>query len=100
MWDFVVSKVGEWVKAAREIYSVDPVVFVVLLLAMAPIFYYSIFRLVRALAKKNTREIPLWSTIFLAATAIRTSTFSFSAAISPGGSTSCWPALRRPCTPW
>jgi hypothetical protein len=39
MWDFVVSKVGEWVKAAREIYSVDPVVFVVLLLAMAPIFY-------------------------------------------------------------
>ena len=70
MWNFVVSKVGEWVKAAREIYSVDPVVFVVLLLAMAPFFYYSIFRLVRALAKKNTREIPLWSTVFLAATAI------------------------------
>ena len=70
MWNFVVSKVNEWVTAAREIYSVDPVIFVILITAMAPVFYYSIFRLVRALAKRNSKEIPLWSAIFLAATAI------------------------------
>jgi hypothetical protein len=70
MWNFVVSKVQEWVTAAREIYSVDPVIFVVLIVAMAPFFYYSIFRLVRALARKNSGEIPLWSAVFLAATAI------------------------------
>ncbi len=69
MIQFILDTLGGWAKQAREIYAVDPVIFVVLLCAMAPIFYYSIFRLVRAAAKKRN-ELPLWGAIFLAATAI------------------------------
>ncbi len=53
------------VRAAREEYGVDPVIFVGIYLVSAPIFYYSLFRTVRALAKKLQNEIMLWSFIFL-----------------------------------
>jgi predicted membrane channel-forming protein YqfA (hemolysin III family) len=54
--------------SARVSYGVDPVVFIVIYLASVPVFYYSIFRMVRALARKLQKEIMLWSMIFLAAT--------------------------------
>ncbi len=50
-------------------YGVDPVAFIVIYLASVPFFYYSIFRMVRALAQEAQQEIMLWSMIFLAATA-------------------------------
>ena len=56
-------------RAARESYGVDPVVFLILYLACAPVFYFSIFRMVRALAKGLRQEITVWSMVFLAATA-------------------------------
>ena len=56
-------------QAARTGYAVDPVVFLVIYLVSVPFFYYSLFRMVRALARKVRGEITIWSMVFLAATA-------------------------------
>ncbi len=65
----VLSWVGAQMRAARENYGVNPVVFLTLLLGTSPIFYYSIYRMVRALAKKLLNEVTLWSMIFLVSAA-------------------------------
>ena len=46
----------------------DPVAFLVIYLASVPVFYFSIFRMVRALARRQRNEVTFWSMIFLAAT--------------------------------
>ena len=62
-----------WIHAtmqtARTAYQVDPIVFLTVYLVSVPVFYYSIFRMVRALARKLRGEITIWSMVFLAATA-------------------------------
>jgi hypothetical protein len=55
--------------AARVNYDVDPIAFIVIYLCSVPFFYYSIYRMTRALAKKKGNEIMAWSMVFLAATA-------------------------------
>ncbi len=55
--------------SARENYGVDPVVFLVILFGASPVFYYSIYRMVRAVAKKHLNGVTLWSMIFLLSTA-------------------------------
>ena len=65
----VLGAVREMMRAARENYGVDPVAFIVIYLACVPFFYYSIFRMVRALARRRQQEILVWSMIFLGATA-------------------------------
>ena len=65
----VLGEIRTLMQSARDNYDVDPVVFIVIYLASVPFFYYSIFRMVRALAKRLGNEILVWSTIFLAATA-------------------------------
>lgn len=68
MVEFILSQIQGLMRAARENYSVDPVVFLVIYLGSAPFFYYSLFRMIRALAQKRRSEIMLWSTVFLCAT--------------------------------
>ena len=68
MLDYLRTQIDALMRAAREDYGVDPVVFLVIYLASAPIFYYSLFRMARALAKKLSGEIMLWSFVFLSAT--------------------------------
>lgn len=62
-----------WVRAtmesARVSYDVDPIVFIVIYFCSVPFFYYSIYRMTRALARKKGNEIMAWSMVFLAATA-------------------------------
>jgi fatty acid desaturase len=62
-----------WVRgimeSARASYDVDPIVFIVIYFCSVPFFYYSIYRMTRALAKKRGNEIMAWSMVFLAATA-------------------------------
>jgi len=70
MMAFVVDKVQGWMRAARETYSVDPIVFVVLLVACAPFFYFSIYKLIRAIAKKSSNGIALWASVFLGSAAL------------------------------
>ncbi|HVP17745.1 MAG TPA: hypothetical protein VMU36_02035 [Spirochaetia bacterium] len=65
----VVEWVGAQMEAARVSYGVNPVVFLVILLGSSPVFYYSIYRMVRALAGKRMNEAAVWSMVFLASTA-------------------------------
>jgi hypothetical protein len=62
---YLISKIEALFHVARDTYGVDPIVFLVIYLVCVPIFYYSLFRTLRALAKKLVKEIMLWSAIFL-----------------------------------
>jgi hypothetical protein len=62
----VIAGIGDLMRSARSNYGVDPVAFLVIYLASVPFFYYSIIRMVRAMAKRKKNEVTLWSTIFLA----------------------------------
>ncbi|MGA2763843.1 MAG: hypothetical protein ABSG17_10810 [Spirochaetia bacterium] len=65
----IVTWIGKQMEAARENYGVNPVVFLAILFGASPVFYYSIYRMVRAVAQKRMNEITLWSMIFLLSTA-------------------------------
>ena len=67
MMEYVISKIEEFIQAARDNYSVNPIVFLVIYLVCVPIFYYSLFRTFRALAKRHGNEVMLWSAVFLSA---------------------------------
>jgi ABC-type Co2+ transport system permease subunit len=65
----VLGQIGKLMQGARDTYAVDPIVFIVIYFVSVPFFYFSIYRMVRALAKRRQQEIMLWSMVFLAATA-------------------------------
>ena len=65
MVQFVLSKIETIMQTARDNYGVDPVIFLVIYLGSAPVFYYSLFRMIRAFAKRLGKEVMLWSAIFL-----------------------------------
>ena len=67
MLAYLISKINDLFRAARDNYGVNPVVFVVIYLVCVPFFYYSLFRMLRALAKKFGKEVMLWSVVFLCA---------------------------------
>ena len=67
MLQFVLAKIEALMQTARDVYSVDPIVFLAIYLGCAPFFYYSLFRTLRALAKRLGKEVMLWSAVFLCA---------------------------------
>jgi len=67
--DSIIAWINDQAAAARAQYAVNPWVFLGLMVACAPVFYYSIYRLIRAVAQKDKSRITLWSSVFLAATA-------------------------------
>jgi len=69
MLEFILSRLQELMRTARDYYGVNPVIFLILFLGSAPFFYYSLFRLGRALLQKSGAAIRLWSFVFLCATA-------------------------------
>jgi hypothetical protein len=52
-------------RTAREVYGVNPIIFLILYFGSAPIFYYSLYRTLRAVAVKQGRQVLLWSAVFL-----------------------------------
>jgi hypothetical protein len=64
----VIASLQEIMRTARETYAVNPVIFLVIYLGCAPIWYFSLFRTLRAAAQRRTAELLPWSMIFLAAT--------------------------------
>ncbi len=64
----VLGFIRELMETARMRYGVDPVVFLVIYIASVPFFYYSIFRVVRGLARRRQNEVITWSMVFLGAT--------------------------------
>ena len=67
MIEFFFSRVGALMQASRDTYHVDPVVFLVIYLVSVPLFYYSLVRTIRALAKRLGNEAMRWSAVFLCA---------------------------------
>jgi fatty acid desaturase len=67
--EYLLSKLDAIMQQAVDQYGVNPVIFLVIFLGCAPFFYYSLFRMMRALAKKRGKEVMVWSTVFLCATA-------------------------------
>ena len=67
MVQYFISMLQALMQAARDTYNVDPVVFLVIYLVSMPVFYYSAFRLIRAIGKRLGTQIALWSAIFLCA---------------------------------
>ncbi len=59
----------EILDAARYTYGVNPAVFLALFLGCGPVWYWSLFRLLRSLARKPRGRVGLWSSVFLASTA-------------------------------
>ena len=68
MIQYLISTIQGLMQTARETYGVDPVVFIVIYLACAPVWYFSLFRTLRALATKRMNEVMLWSAVFLGTT--------------------------------
>ena len=65
---FLLSKLREIMEMARTRYNVNPVVFLILYVVPGPFWYYTVFRTIRAIAKKNTKELMLWAMICLVLT--------------------------------
>ncbi len=65
----VIGWIGDLVTSVRERYAVNPYVFLALSAVCGPLFYYSLYRMARAL-RSDRRAVGRWSLIFLAATVI------------------------------
>ena len=66
MIDIIYTQIQSIMTEAKEIYHVDPFIFLAIYLGCAPIFYFSIYKTIRALARKAMKDTVLWSTVFLA----------------------------------
>jgi hypothetical protein len=65
--NFLISQIERIFRAARESYGINPIIFITIYLICTPIFYYSLFRTIRAIAGKIGKDILTWSAIFLGA---------------------------------
>ncbi len=67
--DLLRSWIESVMKTSRDVYNVDPMIFLGIYLVSVPVFYYSLVRTIRALAKGLRAEVTRWSTVFLCAVA-------------------------------
>jgi hypothetical protein len=67
MIQFVLGRIQALMQASRDTYRVDPVVFLVIYLISVPVFYYSLLRTIRAIARGLGKEAMRWSAVFLCA---------------------------------
>ena len=59
-----------WAATVSASYGVNPYLFIALTTICAPAFYFSIYRLTKALATRQRRHVSTWSTVFLGAAAL------------------------------
>mgnify|MGYP001582284546 CR=1 FL=1 len=67
MFEYIISQIDKILKVSRNTYGVNPIIFIIIYIVCVPIFYYSLFRTIRAITKKLGNEIMLWSALFLCA---------------------------------
>ncbi len=67
MMDLLRAWIESVMKTSREVYNVEPLIFLAIYLVCVPVFYYSLVRTLRALAKGLKAEAMRWSTVFLCA---------------------------------
>ena len=65
MIEYLLSKIDAIMQQAMDRYGVDPAIFLVIYLISVPFFYYSLVRMMRAIARKRGNEVFVWSMIFL-----------------------------------
>lgn len=65
--NYLISQIERIFKVARDYYGINPIIFIAIYLICTPVFYYSLFRTIRAIAGKKGRDILIWSAIFLGA---------------------------------
>ena len=68
MIEAILTWIGDLAVSIRERHGVNPYVFLALSAVCGPLFYYSLYRMARAL-KSERSAVGRWSLIFLAATA-------------------------------
>jgi hypothetical protein len=68
MLEYLLSQLQSLMQTARDTYGVDPVIFLVIYLTCTPLWYFSLFRTLRALTVRQMNQVMLWSAVFLAAT--------------------------------
>ncbi len=68
MIEFIVAKFDSIMKHVIDQYGVNPAIFLVIYFISVPFFYYSLFRIVQAFARKRGKEALLWAAVFLCAT--------------------------------
>ena len=61
----IIATIQEMMRTAREVYGVNPVIFLAIYFGCAPIFYYSLYRTLRAVTARRGNQVMLWSAIFL-----------------------------------
>jgi len=68
MLNHLLAQIQSLMQAARDTYSVNPVIFLILYFASVPVWYYSLFRTLKAAAARAGNLVMLWSAVFLVAT--------------------------------
>ncbi len=66
----LIAALQKWMAGVQAKHGVNPWIFLGIMTACAPFFYYSIFRMGRAAVKRNAREMNMWGAAFLSATAL------------------------------
>lgn len=66
----LVALLQRWAATVSASYGVNPYLFIALTTICAPAFYYSIYRLTKALATRQRRHVSTWSSVFLGAAAL------------------------------
>ncbi len=70
MLQYLLSQVQSLMQTARETYGVNPVIFLILYFGSVPLWYYSLFRTIKAAAARSANLAMLWSALFLVATVL------------------------------
>lgn len=61
----IIATIQDLMQTARDVYGVNPVIFLAIYLGCAPLFYYSLYRALRAVAGRQGRQVMVWSAVFL-----------------------------------
>ena len=70
MWNRIVDFVATRAELIASDYSIDPWIFIALLVLCGPFFYYSIFRVTKALARRDQPMLVKWGSVFLVSTSL------------------------------
>ncbi len=70
MLQYLLSQLQSVMQTARQVYGVDPVIFLALYLGCTPFWYYSLYRTLRGAASRIGSAVMLWSAVFMVATVI------------------------------
>ncbi len=69
LFTLTLARISDLMTISRETYNVNPQVFLLFYFGSGPLYYYALYRIVRAVLQRLHYELSLWSTVFLISTA-------------------------------